>query len=588
MIKGKNAITAKRNWLLLVALVLLAFSLPFELDAPLWQAGSLAITNVELLLFVTLAAAAVSFFYAQGETDATGLETRYHWWLLLFVVGMVLSTLLAPQLQVNALKATLRLITGILLALAVPQIVRRPEDGRIVSSALLTAGLIAAFVGWWEISQSEIAWAGLFRSHITRVGSFLRLTGTFDYANQAAMFIEATLPFLLATAWAVNQGKLPRRAKVPLLALLLLFTLFYLQASVLTLSRASFATIILVCLLLAGCLTVSQPAHSRSRKMALWWLGLAGVTAVFTIGNTLFSSQFRLRLQDGNVDEWYRTQIAVPPTLEIANGATIAVPVSVTNEGALIWHSEGENPVLLGARWINEAGNQAFGELRWPFPGHINPQATVQMNVPVTAPLDSGRYELRWDVVHEHVTWFGNKSGLFATTLVTVRPSSGLAAQIQPEPFVLADRAAWAYAGPVPNRTTLWLVGWAMIRERPLLGIGLDNYRLTYGDWLNLPYYDKTVHTNNFYLEMLVSLGIVGALPFLFWLGSLLADILRTLRQPNVTIWQVATAAGLLTFMVHGFLDFFLLFNATGLLFWLLVGLWISEKKWLKGSQPTI
>ena len=563
---------------MLAALGLLAFSLPFELDAPLWQAGSLTITNVELLLFVTLAATAVSFFFAQGEADATGSESRYHWLLLLFVVGMVLSTLLAPQLQVNALKATLRLISGILLALAVPHIVRRPEDGRIVSYALLIAGLIAAFVGWWEISQSEIAWAGLFRSHITRVGSFLRLTGTFDYANQAAMFIEATLPFLLAATWGVSQGKLPRHVKYPLLALLLLFTLFYLQASVLTLSRASFATIILVSLLLAGCLTVSQPAQRQRRQMALWWLGLAGVTAVFTIGNTLLSSQFRLRLQDGNVDEWYQTHITVPPTLELANGATTAVPVSVTNEGALIWRSEGENPILLGARWINEAGSQGYSELRWPFPGQINPQETVQMDVFITAPPDSGQYELRWDVVHEHITWFGNKSGLFATTLVTVRPSSGPTAQVQPKPFVLQDRAAWAYAGPVPSRTTLWLVGLEMFRERPLLGIGLDNYRLTYGDWLNLPYYDKTVHTNNFYLEMLVSLGLVGALPFLFWLGSLLADIWRTLRQPQATIWQVTTAAGLLTFLVHGLLDFFLLFNATGLLFWLLVGLWISQK----------
>jgi TM2 domain-containing membrane protein YozV len=55
--------------------------------------------------------------------------------------------------------------------------------------------------------------------------------------------------------------------------------------------------------------------------------------------------------------------------------------------------------------------------------------------------------------------------------------------------------------------------------------------------------------------------------------------MLRTLRRPDLTMWQVALAAGLLAFFIHGFLDFFLLFNATGLLFWLLAGLWLSEKR---------
>ena len=575
--KGQQVVRDTGNRLSWAALVLLAFSLPFELDRPLWQIGPLAVTNVEALLLLTLAATAVSLFYSPGQADPPGFLNRYHGWLALFVGGLLLATLLAPQQQGNALKAALRLISGMLLALAVWQTVRRPGDGRIISGALVLAGLMAAAIGWWEISQSELAWAGLFRSHITRVGSFLRLTGTFDYANQAAMFIEATLPFLLAAAWAVNRSHWPRRVKYPLLALLLLLTLLYLQAGVLTLSRASFATIILVCLLLAAWLAVRQPA--RSRQMALWWVGLAGVTAVLTIGNTLLSSQFRLRLQDGNVDEWYRTHIVVPPTLSIAAGATIEAPVTVTNEGALVWRSQGENPILLGARWIDEAGEQAHGEQRWPFPGPVNPQATVHMNVPVTAPPDPGVYELRWDVVHENVTWFANKSGLFAATRVTVSANEGQTGPVKPA-AVVDDRAAWEYAGPVPNRTTLWRVGLQMLRQRPLFGIGLDNYRLTYGDWLGLPYSDTTVHTNNFYLELLVSLGVIGALPFLLWSAGLLTDVLRTLRQPEVGMWQTAVAAGLLAFFIHGFLDFFLLFNATGLLFWLLVGLWISEKKY--------
>jgi hypothetical protein len=62
-------------------------------------------------------------------------------------------------------------------------------------------------------------------------------------------------------------------------------------------------------------------------------------------------------------------------------------------------------------------------------------------------------------------------------------------------------------------------------------------------------------------------------------------DIWRTLRESPVSIWQMAVAAGILAFFIHGLLDYFLLFNATALLFWILIGLWFSLKNIPKGSQ---
>jgi hypothetical protein len=38
-----------------------------------------------------------------------------------------------------------------------------------------------------------------------------------------------------------------------------------------------------------------------------------------------------------------------------------------------------------------------------------------------------------------------------------------------------------------------------------------------------------------------------------------------------------AVAVALLAYFFHGFLDYFMLFNATALLFWLLIGLWLRE-----------
>ena len=87
--------------------------------------------------------------------------------------------------------------------------------------------------------------------------------------------------------------------------------------------------------------------------------------------------------------------------------------------------------------------------------------------------------------------------------------------------------------------------------------------------------YKRQVHSNNWYLETVVSVGIVGAAPFFLWLATLLWAILVSLRRPAITPLQIAAGAGLLAFVVHGLLDYFLLFNATALLFWMLAVLWL-------------
>jgi O-antigen ligase len=86
---------------------------------------------------------------------------------------------------------------------------------------------------------------------------------------------------------------------------------------------------------------------------------------------------------------------------------------------------------------------------------------------------------------------------------------------------------------------------------------------------------DQTVHSNNWYLETLVSVGLFGALPFLLWIFLLTWSIIQRLRQPQVSPLQVAAGAGLLIFFVHGLLDYFLLFNATATLFWMTAALWL-------------
>lgn len=566
-----------------ICLTLLAFSLPFELDQPLWQVGLVSVTNVELLFTLTLLVTAVSLVHTRTRLR---WPDRYWLWLLPFGLALLLAALFAPVYQANAFKAALRLMSGIMLALLTLQIVHQRRDGYLVAMGLLAGGLLAVGIGMWEsYVYQEIPWLSLFRAKVTVAGQYIRLTGPFDYTNQAAMFIEATLPFLLALAWAVaGSENMARTRRRVLLLFLTVLMIIYLQASVLTFSRASFATIILVSLLLAGWLwwraAIWQQAAkwqrpARWRQMSTWWLALALLTGLLTAVNLASSSGFRLRLQSGNEDQWYLAELETPATLTLAANESVRVMVTAVNEGRLIWHSESTPPILLGARWVNQKTEREHGEARWPFPRPVMPGQKAQMSITLRAPTQPGDYDLYWDVVQEDITWFGNKSGRFATTTVSVTPPKTNTAVTPTE----TTRPGWNYGTPIPNRRVLWTLGWQMWQERPWLGIGFDNFRLLYGARLGNPHMNDTIHTNNWYLEMLVSLGLLGAIPFLIWLFCLVLDLLRHVGRHYTTMWSLAITAGLLAFLVHGFLDFFLLFNATGLLFWLLAGLWAAEKK---------
>jgi O-antigen ligase len=117
-----------------------------------------------------------------------------------------------------------------------------------------------------------------------------------------------------------------------------------------------------------------------------------------------------------------------------------------------------------------------------------------------------------------------------------------------------------------PGRGVLWAAAVRMISERPLLGVGPDNYRLVYGRYAGLEPFDTRVHSNNMYLEMLASGGALGGAAFL-WLCVAVA---RTTRRgldgaagspiAPLTIGMVAAVAAI---AVHGLLDSFLSFTGT-------------------------
>ena len=564
----------------LLSLILLALLLPFELESPWLHLGPLVLTNVELALWLVLGL--TFLFWWRSGRQVPPIPRAWRWLGFLFLFSLFLAAALAPDFQGNALKAALRTAAGLALALAVAVRVNGARERRWLALGLVGGGMLAAMLGLMEIAAGvDFVWLNRFRPGPTVAGPFLRLSGPFDYANQAAMFIEGTLPLLLALGWQVW-----RRGRRSLALLAAGALVLYAQAAIFTFSRASFATLLLVNLALALWLWRGQ-----SRRNALLFGGAALLLATLVAGNLLLNSVFRLRLSGEGDSEWYHARFQVPAELQFKAGEERVVTVTVTNETVFTWYSAGSTPINLAARWVQpESGRQLAQHPRWPLAHPVPPGESITLLVPLRAPRTGGQYHLLWDMVQENVIWFSTKTGQETSSAVTVvgnaRDLNGEEAAAGAE-GVESFEAAWGEPVPVPGRRTLWAAALALWREHPWMGVGLDNFRLMYGRPLAYPAWNTTVHTNNWYLEMVVSLGLLGSLPFLLWLALLAVDMAQTTSRPGVTVWHLAIAAGLLAYLIHGLLDYFLLFNATGLLFWMLVGCWLAIRRRKGGPAET-
>lgn len=552
----------------IISACLLAFSLPFEMSQPLIVIGAFRLTNLELLLFLTIFFAILLIFLERRWQQPGWIKVPARWLVLLgfFALVLAVSALLAPEFKLNALKAALRTLIGLALALLLTQLFQEKSQLRYLFGALLAGGLLSVGLGLAEVwSHQTFEFLNLFRLQPTLAGPFVRLSGSFNHANQTAMFIEATLPFLLVVTWKLGRNKnwLAALAGIVIIAL-------YLQAAFLTYSRSSFVTIFISLLIVAAALWFW---HRERRRLAIFWSSIAGLVLLLGIFNTLISPVLLLRLSSEGDNEWYNLYFAVPEHLEMEAGEVQPVTVSVTNEGSLIWSGQSEEPVNLGGRWYRLSDDaRSDTEVRWPLDEDVPPGDTLQMTVFLEAPSETGEYEFEWDMVQEGVVWFSIRNGMHFTSSVTVIPASGnVVTAGEWDDF----HSARPNVQPIPNRRVLWSIAARQLFQRPLIGIGLDNFRLTYGQVMGWQAWNTSIHTNNWYVETAVSVGLLGAVPFFGWLALLGLDLFNHIRSRRINLWQVALICALIAYAVHGLLDYFLLFNGTGLLFWILVGMWM-------------
>lgn len=184
--------------------------------------------------------------------------------------------------------------------------------------------------------------------------------------------------------------------------------------------------------------------------------------------------------------------------------------------------------------------------------------------------------------------WMGVGAALlFAAALRGRRPFLALAAvavvvALALLPFLGVGRLV--SEATMQQRLYLWQSAVQMIRDHPLLGVGLDNFLYQYPKYMNPEAWAEPdiSHPHNVLLDFWTRLGILGVAALLWLQVGFWRDALRLhwgLQEPQLRLLTLALMASMLDFLVHGLLDNSLFLIDLAFVFWLTLGLLQGVRK---------
>ncbi|GBC85430.1 hypothetical protein HRbin11_01879 [bacterium HR11] len=488
-----------------------------------------------------------------------------------FLSAAVGSALEAPAYRGAALKFVGRFLLGVGVGLMTAGVVRDERRLRGLLRAVVGGAGVSALLGLGEFlgGRRLDPWLSLFKEAPSLIGGQRRLSGTFQFATIAAMFFEMAVP--LAIAGAVTAERRFQRWLAAVAAVV------GTVAVGLTFSRAG-----LLVLLAVLAWTVALGGFVLRHRPLVLLAGLVTGVWLLTVGLLLGNPTFRLRLWTESDRGWYGARYVVPAVLDVGSGEVPRVVVTVYNTGRVEWSAGGERPFALGYRWLSADGRRV---VRWPptevrIPHDVPPDGVLQMAVSVPVRLPPGEYRIAWDMAVPGLFGFRHRGVPEAETVVRVRPGP---AASDAEPLTDRPRDDMPRRPPSVPRSDLWRAALRMAAERPLLGVGPDNFRRLYGRYLGMAEWDERVHANSLYLELLADLGLVGTAAFLWVIGAVavrwvqaIGRLRRGATGPAGPMW-VGLGGSLLAFLLHGGVDYFLGFTPTYLLFWMVLGMTIRQ-----------
>jgi putative inorganic carbon (HCO3(-)) transporter len=137
------------------------------------------------------------------------------------------------------------------------------------------------------------------------------------------------------------------------------------------------------------------------------------------------------------------------------------------------------------------------------------------------------------------------------------------------------------------GRFLLWYTAWNFFTSSPILGIGYDNFKVSYdpgelGTKLGLD-------AHNIYLQTLAETGIVGFIFFFAICVVVIVACVKQIRRREGGIRDVISFAALgavVSVLIHGTMDFlFEVSTQFGAAFWLVIALWVASGR-MTGLSP--
>jgi hypothetical protein len=111
--------------------------------------------------------------------------------------------------------------------------------------------------------------------------------------------------------------------------------------------------------------------------------------------------------------------------VKMVAGETIYVPTRLRNEGSRTWVHKGSHPFCLASRWYDADNREVLVPVAYHnhLPRDVPSGEEVELLARVMSPATPGRYRLRWEMVHEGITWFGRQGDVGQTVVVEVLPA---------------------------------------------------------------------------------------------------------------------------------------------------------------------
>jgi O-antigen ligase len=532
---------------------LLAAFAPFEMTRPILQLPGQAVTNLEALLVLAVGTWLIALANTRRLTDWRSPLARA--WLV-FVAASALAAAVAPGDRVNAWHMTGRLAAAAAVyGLTVDGITNRTRL-QLALRIVVLSGIVVAAIAVLEYREVESVLRALrvFRQSVSGVGAQVRAGGTLQYPTIASMYLEVVFAFGLGLMlMAVDSLCIPKAIAWALALVLIAYGI------TLTFTRAGLIT-------MAASLSIVAAVRIRQRGLEAGGklLAVLSVAVMVLVATTRSAQSLWLRLTTEGQDRWYRARIEAPRHLDLVADRSQYVPLEVTNTGLASWDSRADPPMLLSYHWLDDEGSRvvAFEGERTEFGETVEPGETITVRAFVRAPRRAGAFQLEWDVVQEGVLWFSTEQGAPPSVVSRVL----VAGAASGAPDVTRSRPPRSVR---PGRLVLWTAALRMAAAHPVLGVGPDNFRLSYGAYSGLRDADTRTHSNNMYLEVLAGGGVLAAIAFLWLLWRAGRTLVGIAGLGPLPLGVAAAGAAI---AIHGLVDSFLSFAPTYILFAMTLG----------------